>query len=188
MSQKIPKRYVSEQAVKRALKIDTFRNLSKEKVMQFASMLPYMDKDVATAIINQFPVFADFGKIAVNSYMEQCDKLLESNNKSQAAVIHGYQTILDALVKRMDNPNITEDEVASITESMIEIADKIEEADLQNKKFLERMGTRIAFFALAAIAVLSAGVGVDSFISNRSGGLPQLDDETDKEDDDKNED
>ena len=52
MSKKLPKRYVSENAVKRALKIDSFRNLSKDKIMQFASMIPYMDKEVAIAIIN----------------------------------------------------------------------------------------------------------------------------------------
>ena len=51
----LPKRYVSEEAVKRALNIDSFRNLSKDKIMQFASMIPYMDKDVAIAIITQFP-------------------------------------------------------------------------------------------------------------------------------------
>ncbi|MCI8658553.1 MAG: hypothetical protein HFF72_14240, partial [Oscillospiraceae bacterium] len=55
MLKRIPKRYISEEAVKRALKIDSFRNLSKDKVMQFASMIPYMDRDVAIAIINQFP-------------------------------------------------------------------------------------------------------------------------------------
>lgn len=60
MLNKLPKRYVSEDTVKRALKIDSFRNLSKDKIMQFASMIPYMDKEVAIAIINQFPEFADF--------------------------------------------------------------------------------------------------------------------------------
>ncbi len=66
MSRKLPKRYVSENAVKRALKIDSFRNLSKDKIMQFASMIPYMDKEVAIAIINQFPIYADFGKTAIS--------------------------------------------------------------------------------------------------------------------------
>ena len=62
MRNRLPKRYVSEEAVKRALSIETFRNLSKEKIMEFASMIPYMDKDVAIALINQFPVYADFEK------------------------------------------------------------------------------------------------------------------------------
>ena len=62
---KLPKRYVSETSVKKALKIDNFRNLSKDKIMQFVSMIPYIDKEVAIAIINQFPEFVDFGKVKV---------------------------------------------------------------------------------------------------------------------------
>lgn len=58
----LPKRYVSEDAVKHALKIDSFRNLSKDKVMQFASMIPYMDKEVAIAIINQISCICGFWK------------------------------------------------------------------------------------------------------------------------------
>ena len=104
----LPKRYVSEDAVKRALKIDSFRNLSKDKVMQFASMIPYMDKEVAIAIINQFPVYADFGKIAIERYTEVCNSILEKNKESQASVVKGYQTILDALAKRMEKEEISD--------------------------------------------------------------------------------
>ena len=102
MSKMLPKRYVSEDAVKKALKIDSFRNLSKDKIMQFASMIPYMDKEVAIAVINQFPKFVEFGKIVISSYMQMCDNILEKNKESQVAVIRGYQTILDALSRRMD--------------------------------------------------------------------------------------
>ncbi len=179
MSRELPKKYVSEKAVKRALKIDTFRNLSKDKIMQFVSMLPYMDKDVAIAIINQFPVFADFGKVAIATYMEMCDKILESNNRSQDAVIRGYQTILDALAKRLDNPNISAEEAEAITTTMVDVANKIAEADLQNKKFLERMGTRIGLVIFGFFAILGAGIGIDSIIGN---GLPQVDDEDDESD------
>ena len=38
----LPKRYASEDSVKQAFKIDSFRNLSKDKIMQFTSMIPYM--------------------------------------------------------------------------------------------------------------------------------------------------
>ena len=48
---------VSEDQVKKALHIDSFRNLSKDKIMEFASLIPHMDKDVAIAIINQFPAW-----------------------------------------------------------------------------------------------------------------------------------
>lgn len=51
MEKKIRKRYHSEEAVKKVLKIDSFRNLTKDKVMEFTSMIPYMEKEVAIEII-----------------------------------------------------------------------------------------------------------------------------------------
>lgn len=44
MEKKIRKRYHSEEAVKKALKIESFRNLTKDKVMEFTSMIPYMER------------------------------------------------------------------------------------------------------------------------------------------------
>ena len=70
MPKKLLKRYVNEKAVKFALGIDSFGNVSKDKIMEFASMIPYMDKDVAISIINQFPVYADFGKATIYAGMQ----------------------------------------------------------------------------------------------------------------------
>jgi hypothetical protein len=183
MSNGLPKRYVSEDAVKKALKIDSFRNLSKDKVMQFASMIPYMDKDVAIAVINQFPKFADFGKVVISSYSDACNKMLENNKESQASVIHGYQTILDALSVRMNANDITEDERKSITEDMITAADKIAQADIENKKFLDKMGTKLLFAGLAVLAAVGAGIGIHSQFGN-DGSLPELSDDDEDDDND----
>ena len=181
MGKSLPKRYVSEASVKKALKIDSFRNLSKDKIMQFASMIPYMDKDVAIAVINQFPVYADFAKTAISSYTQMCDNILAKNNESQAAVIHGYQTILDALSKRMDTSCETEEDRRAITEDMISVADKIAQADLQNKKFLDKMGTKVVWGLAIAVAAVGAAIGINSSFGNK-GDLPQLAD-NDKDDD-----
>lgn len=176
----LTKRYVSEDAVKRALKIDSFRNLSKDKVMKFASMIPYMDKEVAIAIINQFPVYADFGKIALERYTEVCNSILEKNKESQASVVKGYQTILDALAKRMEKEEISDQERQSITVDMISVADKIAEADLNNKKFLDKMSGKILIFMGVAVAAVGAGIGINSAYRNNS-SLPELQDDEDEE-------
>lgn len=178
MSKKLPKRYVSEDAVKRALKIDSFRNLSKDKIMQFASMIPYMDKEVAIAIINQFPEFADFGKTTISSYMQMCDNILKDNKENQTVVIRSYQTILDALSKRMEIESITKEDRKAITEDMITVADKIALADLQNKKFLDRLGTKVLWGLLIGTAIIGAGIGVHSAIGD-AGQIPQLEDNDD---------
>lgn len=169
-----PKKYVSEDSIKKALKIDSFRNLSKEKVMQFASMIPYMDKEVALKVIDQFPIYADFGKIAIEQYTKTCDNILERNKEGQEAVIRGYQTILDALAKKIDKENLSEEERKSITEDMIIVADKIQEADMNNKKFLERMANKMLLLTGAALLGLGAVLGVNANIGG--GNLPELED------------
>lgn len=141
--------------------------------MKFASMIPYMDKEVAIAIINQFPEYADFGKTAISGYMQMCNNILEKNKESQVAVVQGYQTILEALSRKMDAENITEDARKAITEDMILVADKITEADLQNKKFLEKMGTKILWEMLGVAALVGAGIGINSAIGS-GGEMPQI--------------
>lgn len=183
MPKRIIKRYLSENDVKRALKIDTFRNVSKEKLMEFASMIPYMDKDVAISIINQFPVFADFGKIAISSYLEICNNILEKNNEIQLATVEGYKIILESLSNRMNKESLSEEERKLITNDMITVADKIAEVNIQNKKFLERMGTKVVFGILGVVAIIGAAIGVNSTFGGGN-DLPQLeeDDEDDKDD------
>lgn len=40
----------------KALAIEDFRNISKDKIMEFVSAIPNMDKEVAIKIIEQFPL------------------------------------------------------------------------------------------------------------------------------------
>lgn len=172
------KRYVTENDVKRALRIDSFRNLSKDKVMEFASMIPYMDKDVAIAIIAQFPSYADFGKTAISKYMEACNKLLENNKESQSSAIQAYQFTLLTLSKTMETACNTEEERRAITEEMITVADKIAELDQKNKKFLKDMTNRVIGGIAIALCVVGAALGVKSSI-NGSNALPQVSDNSD---------
>ena len=88
---------VSEDQVKKALQIDSFRNLSKDKIMEFASLIPHMDKDVAIAIINQFPAYAESSRNMIEQYNVMCDKVLQSNDDSRRDAVMAYKTILDDL-------------------------------------------------------------------------------------------
>lgn len=180
MAKHLPIKFPTEDSVKKALKINSFRELSKDKVMQFASMIPYMDKEVAIAVINQFPTYAEFVKVIISVYMETSNKILEDNKESQMAAIHGYQTILDSLSKKLEESN-TEEERKSITDDMISVADKIAEIDEKNKKFLSKTVTKILAGVVVAVAAVGAGIGISSSINSKS-ELPQLneDDECDE--------
>ena len=91
MEKKIRKRYHSEEAVKKALKIESFRNLTKDKVMEFTSMIPYMEKEVALEIIKQFPVYVEFAESAIEKYTQLCKTILETNKEEYEQAVHAYE-------------------------------------------------------------------------------------------------
>lgn len=82
----------------------------------------------------------------------------------------------------MNKENISEEEWKLITNDMITVADKIAEVNIQNKKFLERMGTKVVLGILGVVAIIGAAIGVNSAFGGGN-DLSQLeeDDEDDEE-------
>ena len=79
------KRTISEQKVLHKLGIPDFRHMTKEKVVEFATILPKMDPEVAKAAIAQFPNFKDLSLALVDQYKEVIDAVLHENRAGQEA-------------------------------------------------------------------------------------------------------
>lgn len=168
---------VSEDQVKKALGIDSFRNLSKTKVMEFASMISQMDKDVAIAIINQFPAYAESSLNMIEQYNVMCDKVLQSNDSSHKDAVMAYKAILADLSLLLKQDSITPEQQEKITDKMILVADKIAELHEDNRKFLEgiiKCGASLLGGALLLGAVI-LGVNV------KSANLPSINKEDETE-------
>lgn len=153
---------VSEEQVKKALQIDSFRNLSKDKIVEFASLIPHMDKDVAIAIINQFPAYVESSRNMIEQYNAMCDKVLQSNDDSRKDAVMAYKTILDDLSILLKQDGITPEQQEKITDKMILVADKIADLHEDNRNFLEgiiKYGTPLIGGALLLGAVI-LGVNV----------------------------
>ena len=127
---------VSEGQVKEALQISNFREISKDKIMEFVSLIPNMDKEVAIAIINQFPVFADSANNMIAQLNVMCDNVIKDNNSSQKDAVEAYKMILQNLSELLKKENTSKGERDKITEKMIMVADKISAKDTENKDFL----------------------------------------------------
>lgn len=155
------KALVSVEEVKNALNIENFRNLSKDKVMEFVSLIPNMDKELAMQIVEQFPSYAEYSKNIVSQLNNLCDKALEKNDTSLTITIESYRKILDELSLVLQKEEITVDERKYITEKMIEIADKISAKDTENKEFLERVIRYSSYFAAGALVLGAAILGVN---------------------------
>lgn len=125
------KTLVSVGEVKNALKIDSFRNLSKDKIMEFVSLIPNMDKEVAIKIIEQYPAFAKLSESMVAQLNKMCDTALEKNEESQRLTIQAYKQILDELSNQLHMEDISKEEREKITKQMIDL-------DMKNSELMEK--------------------------------------------------
>ncbi|WP_214630352.1 hypothetical protein [Paenibacillus agaridevorans] len=127
---------VTENEVKKALAIDSFRNVSKEKIMEFVSAIPNIDKEVAIKIIDQFPAYIESANSMLAQLNTMSNNAMKENGESQKEVIRAYKKILDDLGELLKKDTITAEERAHITEQMLTIADRISAKDTENKEFL----------------------------------------------------
>ena len=155
------KTLVSVEEVKNALKIDSFRNLSKDKIMEFVSLIPSMDKEVAIKIIEQYPAFAKLSESMVAQLNKMCDTALEKNEESQRLTIQAYKQILDELSNQLHMEDISKEDREKITKQMIEIADKISVKDTENKAFIDKMVKYSTGFAIGALVLGATILGVN---------------------------
>lgn len=187
MKKELRPKYFSEEEVKKALGIDSFRSLTKDKVMKFASMIPYIDRDVAMKIIDQFPAFVDFAKNVVEYYVQMCNEIVNSNKEAMNAAIQGYQTILDALSGKLNKETLSENDRKAITDDMFLAAEGISKIYLQNQKFLNGIITKAGLGLLGLLGFVAAAIGVSSSFGSSTDELPQIKDDVNNFEDEENE-
>lgn len=127
---------VTEDAVKKALDIESFKNISKDKIMEFVSAIPNMDKDIAIKIIEQFPEYTELANKMLSQLSAMCNNAMKENGESQKESIAAYKKILDDLGELLKKDTITAEKRVQITEQMIAVADRISAKDTENKDFL----------------------------------------------------
>lgn len=156
------KKYVSEEAVKKALAINSFREVSKEKIVDFISMIPNMDKDVAISIINQFPVYTDFANNVIATLKEMCDNIITSGDISQREIMAMYRQALDAFEKNLNNDDCTPEERQEIRQVMLLIVEQASKKDSEHKQWLIDLAKGIApaigIFVVGGLAILGVNI------------------------------
>lgn len=154
------KKLSTEDAVKKAMNIDSFRNLSKSKVIKFVSMLPQMDRDVAISVINQFPNYISTASEMVKQLKDVCDIVLGNNDSSTKTVADAYKSILEDLGEVLKRDDLSVEERERITSQMIDVADKLSAKDTENKYFLLMIEKNAVFAVLSIVSILAFVLGV----------------------------
>lgn len=151
--------YQSEEQVKQALDIDSWRNLSKEKFMTFVSALPDVDKDVAIAIVGQFPNFKDLASSAVASLRESWNAALVHNQKSHKKALKAFERYIDILELEMQREQSTGEDRYRLLGLIREAAERMAEKDSENKAFILKGLGIVAGAGVVAIAAAFALLG-----------------------------
>lgn len=160
----------TEQEVMQQLDIESWRNLSKDKMMRFAAMMPEMDTEVALKIIEQFPAFKEFALATVREIKKAHEVTINANDKSQD---HFYKTladIIEILKGELTSTELTWEQRKWIIEQIQEQGKLVFQKDSENKKFLDTLLGKVALASVSAIALSLVFVGGKVMIEQ--GGRP----------------
>lgn len=119
------------------INIDSWKKLSKDKIIEFSAMMPEMDKEVILDRIKQFPEFAKFAFEALNTMQKEHETTATANKQSQDNVHKAYQDVREILKKELNNENLSQEEREKLYKFLMESADKESEKDSENKRFLD---------------------------------------------------
>lgn len=149
--------YLTESQVKAQLGITDLRQLSKDKLMNFVSILPNVNDEVAIKIIEQFPEFSKTASTMVDIVRQQCDNILSQNGACVDLSISAYRKILEDFSRMMQLPDISEQQVKYFADKMVEIARYIDAKDTENKQFLAFLADNAGKVALGALGIIGGG-------------------------------
>lgn len=131
-----------------------FRQVTKDDVVGFVSMLQNMDPEVAKQIITQYPQLVKLIYDTLNSTKETFGKTIDSNDASTKQCYEIYNKVLDDLGKCLDQEELTSEERMKILEKETEIAKMAQELDSSVKS-----GNWKIVSAASYIAIIAVGIG-----------------------------
>ena len=144
---------LSEVEVMKQLDIESWKNLSKDKMLRFAAIMPDMDTEVALKIIEQFPAFKEFALDTVKEIEKAHKSTLKSNDKSQKQAYKAFQDIREILKGELDKDNLTWDQRKFILELIQENGKLVFQKDSENKQFLNTVLGKVAVFGGGVVAM-----------------------------------
>ncbi|MFF4345595.1 hypothetical protein ACFY00_37520 [Kitasatospora sp. NPDC001540] len=144
-----------DEAVKRKLGLQTWRNLSKDKVLKFAAAMPEMATEARIKLIEQFPTFKDLGKANIEAVKEAHESTVAANENSQNHFYQAAQDQRDALRADLGRDDLDWAQREALHDRLDQNVRQVYEKDSENKQFL---GAGMKLLVAAGVVVGSLGV------------------------------
>lgn len=153
--------YKNEEQIKEVLDIKSWRNLSKEKMLKFAAMMPDMDREVMFKIIEQFPEFRLFAKEVLDNMAKTYENTIDANKDNQKNLHNSFVETRRIFEEQLNKEECSNEMKMYLMDKIMECMDKEIENDTENKKFLSDMANK------ALVAAGTVILGAIVFVSGK---------------------
>lgn len=141
-------------------------DLSKDKMIRFAMMMPDMDTELALKIVEQFPVFADFATGVIGAMKKMHKTTLVANKESQDHFHQSCKTAIEILNVQLNKDGLSFEEKKYFIEEIKEILKLESQKDSENKQFLDavlkKLLVGLAFVGALGVAFVGGKVVAES--------------------------
>lgn len=144
---------LSEKEVLKKLNIKNFRQLSKDHVIEMASLLDEMSPEVAKKALSQFPNFAQMTQKSVDEFQQRVDRIVESNDKALMTAMESIQETINILQEQLKDPDLTFEQKMIIMSWVDKCHDRLDSLEARNKNWLAGVVTVAGSVALGGAAV-----------------------------------
>lgn len=138
-----------------------FRSIKKDQIIEFASSIHQMPKEVAIKCIEQFPEFRKNANEVLTTLKGIFKDVTDSNRNLTSEVITACNTVLDHLGQELHKPFISAKLKKYIIEQMVEVAHIIDDARKSHTNLMHKIAQCAAAVGGAAVVVAGAIVGVN---------------------------
>jgi CRISPR/Cas system CSM-associated protein Csm2 small subunit len=151
--------HLDEEEVKKALNINSFREINKAKVFELFQMSSNIDKETYIKIIEQIPNFVTIAK----EFLESTSQVTEASktlSKQSKEILNGIANNANELLKK---DNLDKEEKLKLIELLSKIVDKIDTFDERDKNYFKDIVKEILSFGKFALGIIGVICGVKFF-------------------------
>lgn len=138
-----------------------FRSITKDQIIEFASSIHRMPKEVAIKCIEQFPEFRKNANEILTTLKGIFKDVTDSNKSLASEEISACNKILDHLGQELHKPFVSSKLKKHITEQMVEVAHIIDDARKSHTNLMNKIVQCATVCGLALVSVAGAIVGVN---------------------------
>lgn len=144
---------MNEDQFKKLLKINDWRELSKDKLYDFVRLSPNIDKEVYSKIVEQIPNFVEL----TNEIIKNVITIGEQKKAITSEIIESLKLIIESLDKFGQKDDLTPEEKKLYMDNLLDVARILERINTNETEFQKEITQRVAViggFALTVVGII----------------------------------